>query len=168
MKQITAELRRAIYEAIMRFPDVYGRFSDGSSYDELNKVDFLKLVWDLPAMPSEDFRFSNAEGDAFQHLVNNDDWDDDYTFLKRFNLLAGDSRFFIKFLEAVVSPAVRRNQKEQEEYVRSINTLLEPIDAELIAVDYVQELSVYRYAVGVDRQKAIPLDRKANTFKVFT
>ena len=41
-------------------------------------------------MPSEDPRFKNAEADARQHLVNNDDWNLTYTFEQRFNLLAGD------------------------------------------------------------------------------
>ena len=61
-----------------------GRYGGGMSYEDLNVVDFLKLIWDLPAMRSEDDRFRNAEADAVQHMVNNDDWTLDDALLRRF------------------------------------------------------------------------------------
>ncbi|MBP5420320.1 MAG: hypothetical protein J6Y72_10975 [Bacteroidales bacterium] len=56
----------------MSHADFMGVFQ-GGNYEDQNIVDFLKMIWDLPTMPSEDPRFKNAEADAIQHLVNNDD-----------------------------------------------------------------------------------------------
>ena len=108
--KISTETRRSIYDKIMSHADFLGVFQ-GDNYEDQNIVDFLKMIWDLPAMPSEDSRFKNAEADATQHLVNNDDWELTYTFEQRFNLLAGDTKYFIKFVEACVSPFVRASSR---------------------------------------------------------
>lgn len=136
--KISAETRRSIYNMIMSHADFMGVFQ-GGNYEDQNIVDFLKLIWDLPAMPSEDSRFKNAEADAIQHLVNNDDWDLTYTFERRFNLLAGDIKYFVKFVEACVSPFVRASSKEIMQYVKEINPLLNRDNCELAIVDYIDE-----------------------------
>lgn len=68
--KISAETRRSIFDKIMSHADFLGVFQ-GGNYEDQNIVDFLKMIWDLPAMPSEDPRFKNAEADARQHLINN-------------------------------------------------------------------------------------------------
>lgn len=136
--KISAETRRSIYNMIMSHADFMGVFQ-GGNYEDQNIVDFLKLIWDLPAMPSEDSRFKNAEADAIQHLVNNDDWDLTYTFERRFNLLAGDIKYFVKFVEACVSPFVRASSEEIMQYVKEINPLLNRDNCELAIVDYIDE-----------------------------
>ena len=93
MISLTSEIKRFVYDTIMAQDNPLGRYGNGTSYDDLNVVDFLKLIWDLPTMPSDDPRFRNAEADAYQHMVNNDDWTADEAFLRRFNLLAGDQKF---------------------------------------------------------------------------
>lgn len=83
MKQISPEMKRAVYETIKSQGNFYGKYAEGYyADDDLNIVNFLKLIWDLPAMKSDDSRFRNAEADATQHLINNDDWDTDYIFEK--------------------------------------------------------------------------------------
>ena len=136
--QISAETRRSIFNKIVSHADFMGVFQ-GSNYEEPNIVDFLKMIWDLPAMPSEDPRFKNAEADAKQHLVNNDDWDLTYTFEQRFNLLAGDIIFFVKFVEACVSPFVRSTVDEIMQYVDEINPLLNKDNCELAIEDYIND-----------------------------
>lgn len=101
------------------------------------------MIWDLPAMPSEDPRFKNAEADARQHLINNDDWDLTYTFEQRFNLLAGDTKHFIKFVEACVSPFVRASSEEIMQYVEEINPLLNRDNCELAIEDYIDDRPHY-------------------------
>lgn len=64
--QISATTRRAIFDNIMSHADFMGVFQ-GGNYEDQNIVDFLKMIWDLPTMPSEDPRFKNAEADARQH-----------------------------------------------------------------------------------------------------
>lgn len=133
---ISAETRRSIFNKIMSHTDFMGVFY-GINYEDLNIVDFLKMIWDLPTMPSEDPRFKNAEADARQHLVNNDDWDLTYTFEQRFNLLAGNVEYFIKFVEACVSPFVRSTIDEIMQYVNEINPLLNMDNCELAIEDYI-------------------------------
>jgi hypothetical protein len=45
-------------------------------YGKLDMIPFLKRVWPLESMPSEDSRFENAEGDIWQHTVNNYGYDE--------------------------------------------------------------------------------------------
>ena len=136
--KISAETRRSIFDKIMSHADFLGVFQ-GGNYEDQNIVDFLKMIWDLPAMPSEDPRFKNAEADARQHLVNNDDWNLTYTFEQRFNLLAGDVKYFVKFVEACVSPFVRANADEIMQYVNEINPLLNKDNCELAIEDYIDD-----------------------------
>lgn len=136
--KISAETRRSIYNMIMSHADFMGVFQ-GGNYEDQNIVDFLKMIWDLPAMPSADPRFKNAEADAIQHLINNDDWDLTYTFERRFNLLAGDIKYFIKFVEVCVSPFVRSSSDEIMQYVKEINPLLNRDNCELAIEDYIDE-----------------------------
>ena len=146
--KISAETRRSIFDKIMSHVDFLGVFQ-GGNYEDQNIVDFLKMIWDLPAMPSEDPRFKNAEADARQHLINNDDWDLTYTFEDRFNLLAGDVKYFIKFVEACVSPFVRSSLEEIIQYVEEINPLLNRDNCELAIEDYIDDRPHYIIKSGI-------------------
>lgn len=127
MINLTPQVRRKVYDMIVSMGNFYGKYADRTyNNDDLNVVNFLKQIWDLPAMPSEDHRFRNAEADATQHLINNDDWDTSYVFERRFNLLAGEQKYFVKFVEQVVSPMVRGDRTEMEKYVHEINECLKP------------------------------------------
>lgn len=136
--KISPKTRRAIFDTIISHADFMGVFQ-GGNYEDQNIVDFLKMIWDLPTMPSEDPRFKNAEADARQHLVNNDDWDLNYTFEQRFNLLAGDTIYFVRFIEACVSPFVRLTADEIRRYVNEINPLLNRDNCELAIEDYIDD-----------------------------
>lgn len=162
---ISAETRRSIFDKIMSHADFLGVFQ-GGNYEDQNIVDFLKMIWDLPAMPSEDPRFKNAEADARQHLINNDDWDLTYTFEHRFNLLAGDTKHFIKFVEACVSPFVRSSSEEIMQYVEEINPLLNRDNCELAIEDYIDERSHYIIKSGT----GFSFDRKdiySNSYTIY-
>lgn len=163
--EITPKVKREIYDYIKKQPKYLGKYS-GYSYDNLNIVDFLKLIWDLPAMPSEDSRFKNAEADAFQHLINNADWDEDETFLRRFNLLAGEQEYFIKFIEAVVSPTVREDEDEIFAYVRGINKILRPISCELAQAEFIDGIPCYRLIKGLDHA-SILIDVMPNNISIY-
>jgi ATPase components of ABC transporters with duplicated ATPase domains len=163
---LTSEIKRQIYDYIIGQPNYLGLYGVGNSYDNLNIVDFLKLIWDLPAMPSRDPRFKNAEADAYQHLINNNDWDDDETYLIRFNLLAGKEKFFVKFIEVIVSPAVRGTKEEIVTYVQVINNFLHPISCELAQADLINDLPCYRLMEGVEHD-SIPHDLSPNLIPIY-
>lgn len=166
MIQLTQEIKRAVYDNIMAQEQPLGCYGSGMSYDDLNVVDFLKLIWDLPAMPSEDGRFRNAEADAYQHMVNNDDWSLDDALLKRFNLLAGDLKYFVKFVEAIVSPEVRETRENIEKYVAVINEALGDANCELANQDYINNLPCYRLMEGKNHE-ALPTDLNPNQIPIF-
>lgn len=165
MIEITPKVKREIYDYIKKQPNYLGKYS-GRSYEDLNIVDFLKLIWDLPAMPSEDSRFKNAEADAFQHLINNADWDEDETFLIRFNLLAGEQEYFIKFIEAIVSPTVRGDKDAIFAYVRGINEILRAISCELAQTEFIDDLPCYRLMEGLDYDN-VPIGEMPNNIPIY-
>lgn len=86
-------------------------------------IEFLNRVWNLDSMPSTDSRFNTASGDIWQHMINNDDWDEVYLYEKYLELLTETDEMFIKFLEQVVHPLVR-HESEQNEYIEFINRYL--------------------------------------------
>lgn len=96
----------------------------GTIWGKSEPVDLLSEIWSLPLLASEDPRYSDAYGDAVQHLRNNDDWDEEYTFLTRFGLLNADDDTFCKFLNAVVSADARDSEEEIERYVDAISPML--------------------------------------------
>lgn len=75
----------------------------------LTEVEFLKRLYPIDKMPSTDSRYPNAEGDIWQHTVNNDDWEYGWIFQdSRFGLLDGDDVILLNFLCAVFHPAYRK------------------------------------------------------------
>ena len=79
----------------------------------VDDVAFLDRVYDLAALPSGDHRFKNAAGDIHQHRINNFDWSDDWIFTDaRFDLLGGPDVTFLTFVERLLAPDVRPDEKE--------------------------------------------------------
>lgn len=70
--------------------------------------DFLLEILPLKDLPSEDSRFKNAYEDAFQHTVNNYDWEDEYVFDERFGIVNDDNLFKI-FLEKTINITSDKN-----------------------------------------------------------
>lgn len=122
---ITREQRLEIYKSINALGSIWGQSGI------IDKVQFLNRIWELRLMSSSDPRFKTAAEDAKKHLIDNDDWDDDYVFLDRFKLLDCGEEEFLKFLNVVISPKVRSDENEIEEYISVIESLL-PKEYEII------------------------------------
>ena len=92
----------------------------------LDEVEFLKRIYDLKHMASSDSRFTNAEGDIWQHCINNpNDWKNGWIFSdSRFELLNGSTDLFFRFLCAMVEPEVRPNKQEADNLVQIFNRAL--------------------------------------------
>jgi hypothetical protein len=96
--KITEVTRRYIVDALLLDREPFcGR---------LDLVGFLRRVWPLKDMPSTDKRFENAEGDIWQHMVNNDDWTIEFLFYKCLDVLDMPDERFARFLEQCVHPLV--------------------------------------------------------------
>lgn len=132
--------RFAIYNAIISQGDFLGTYAEDQGI-----MSFLSSVWQLRGMESEDSRFSNAYDDAFQHLVNNNDWDDERTYLKRFKLIDGDEDYFIKFVELVVHPNTRGTSEDVQRYVAAVNKVIGKSQYALIVSEYYNELPIYKF-----------------------
>ncbi len=113
-RQITEITRRDLREAI----------SDVAWWGRLEEVEFLSRLYSLDELPSYDGRYKDAEGDIFQHRVNNSDWDNDWVFSdSRFGLANGEDDDFLRFLTEMLHPTVRR-QEEAQAIIERVNPLL--------------------------------------------
>src|SRR5258706_13505822 len=103
--KITEITRRDIIDEMMRqHINWFGRLED---------IDFLRRLYDLEKLPSNDSRYKDMLGDIRQHRVNNDDWEDDWVLNdERLNL--SDDNQFLRFLCETLHPSARSNKKEVE------------------------------------------------------
>lgn len=144
----------------------------------IDAVEFLSRIWSLREMSSSDPRFINAAEDARQHLINNNDWDDDYTFLDRFRLLDCSDDEFINFVNTVISKDVRYDEKEIENYVSSIEKILpngysfnESVDDDgdkLFVLTATEARNEYEYPIGLAKNTIkFFVDQDPNNFPSF-
>ncbi|MDX2763951.1 AbiJ-related protein [Streptomyces europaeiscabiei] len=110
----------------------------------LAESDFLKRIFDLDAMESYDSRFSTAEGDIYQHRVNNDDWELDWVFTdERFGLSRGPDVVLLRFLAEMLHPVVRTDAEELRQLLELFNTLLARDGYSLVPVDSISGYPIY-------------------------
>ena len=93
-------------------------------HGRLDLVSFLKRVWPLHEMASTDYRFTDAEGDIWQHMVNNSDWDDNYLLNKRLAIMEIPDKQFATFLETCVHPLVQPDTQKTDKLVKLFNEAL--------------------------------------------
>lgn len=135
----------------------------GDSYDDFG---FLKEIWDIRNMPSEDNRFPNAERDIWQHMINNSDWDLDYLFTERLKLYDNDD-VFVKFIETVISPNYRKDEEDILLYVLQINDILANDKLQLSIFDYNNKgIPIYK-VFKKEEVENIPIDIKKNNIIFF-
>lgn len=148
MKHITEITRRDIFNLFLCGMDKmifleYERINY-VYYGRLSEIEFLKRIYDLSALPSYDNRFENAEGDIWQHTVNNDDFEDGWVFEDdRFELQNGEDEVLLKFLCAVFHPAVRDEKGYWKDFLDEINGLLRNDGYELYSESKISGRDVY-------------------------
>ena len=118
--QISQAARRNIIDGL--------RLDNVAWAGRLEDVEFLARIYDLQHLPSTDSRFKDAAGDIWQHRVNNPmDWPDDWIYGdSRFDLMAGLSDAFLRFLCEMVHPVVRPDKNEALQLVQQFNDQLRP------------------------------------------
>jgi AbiJ N-terminal domain 3/TIR domain len=116
--RITELTRRDIVDALLAD-------KEQPFYGTLDSISFLKKVWNLDSMPSYDSRFKTAEGDIWQHTINNYDWDDDYLLKERLRISEIPDQQFARFLEACIEPAVVRSPERIEKLAALFSRYLE-------------------------------------------
>lgn len=157
--QISLESKKKIYSIIINS----GTYFLGSSDDDF---EFLKQIWDIKNMPSNDNRFPNAEGDIWQHIVNNDDWDLDYLFIDRLRLY-DDDKVFVKFIETTISPDYRFGEDNILMFVLQINDILTNDKLQLSIFDYNDKgIPIYK-VFKKEEVENTPVDIKRNSVAIF-
>lgn len=134
---ITEVTRRNIFDVI--------RVQKMNWAGRLEETEFLARIFDLDSIPSTDSRFKNAEGDIWQHRVNNPyDWNDDWIFSdKRFNLLRCDDEIFLRFLCEMLHPVVRDDKEEIERLQQLFNEYLRVDGYEIYQSTFISGYPVY-------------------------
>jgi hypothetical protein len=112
----------------------------------LEEAGFLSRLYDLTQLPSNDPRFSNAEGDIRQHRDLNSDWPDDWVYDDgRFELMSGPDEVFLDFLCEVVHPVVRKDQDEGDRLVHLGNEYLAYEGWKLVPGKLIAGRPIYTY-----------------------
>ena len=124
---------------------------------------FLKRVWPLDEMPSEDRRFNSATADIATHMRFGD-WDVAHLLMERLHLAQGPDDEFLRFLEAVVHPLVVPDESEALTLVTAINGSLERDGFHLVETDRISGKPSYS-ARPVTFARAAAL-RRENTWWV--
>lgn len=115
---------------------------DAPFHGRLDCLDFLKRVWPLDEMRSEDSRFRTATQDIATHMSFGD-WDDSYLLYRRLNLAGGSDEEFVAFVEAVVHPLVLPDEGEAIGVVDAINMSLERDGLRLVETDRISGKAAY-------------------------
>jgi hypothetical protein len=125
MNKISNITRRDIFDAMI---------IEGISWNgRLEETEFLSRLFDLSKIPSTDSRFKDANGDIWQHRVNNDDWDDNWVFSdQRFNLMYCDDATFLQFLSEMIHPIVRKDATEVSRLLQLFNEYLAKDNFEIV------------------------------------
>ena len=133
---LTEITRRDIRRALIR---------EGLSWcGELEETEFLNRLYNLSALPSTDHRFENAEGDIWQHRINNYDWDDQWVFSDaRLQLADGPDEILLNFLAEMVHPAVLSDREQAKKTVAMLNELLAPDGWSLVDKSTISGRSIY-------------------------
>lgn len=117
-------------------------------FGRLEEIEFLKRLYDLKNMESLDSRFPDAEGDIWQHTVNNDDYPFCWVFEDvRFLLLNGSDEMYLKFICEIFHPTVRFEKGYWKEFLTEINRLLQNDAYELYPSAQISNRDVYGWRI---------------------
>lgn len=137
-------------------------------YGRLSETEFLSRIYNLNTMPSSDSRFSNAEGDIWQHTVNNNDWDEYWIFNdNRFELTTGfDDEPLLRFLCEMFHPVVRSESEPWRKFLEIINELLKQDGYELYEKSHISGRTVYGWREIIPNGIVIPENSPATSYEL--
>ena len=129
-------------------------------HGRLDLISFLKRIWDLSSMPSTDYRFKDADGDIWQHMINNYDWEYNYLLYTYLDLLGCNDETFLNFLETCLHPVVLCDEKQVSETLSEFNKFLAPDGYMLEVSSQISGRPVYK-TVKFDVKKELSPGEKA-------
>lgn len=134
-------------------------------YYKQDFISFLSRLLPLRELPSEDSRYTNAEEDAYQHLVNNEDWSIEELFTQRFDFLT-DTKKFIELLNLIVNPEFCSDIDEIHKIVLQTNRFLEKENYAFSVFDYT-ESNVPIYQITQSNEDRIEPIHKKNNIPIY-
>lgn len=123
-----------------------------SIFGRITELEFLERLYNLNEMPSFDSRYKTAEGDIWQHTINNDDWPP-YWFLNDDRFCLGNNysdEYLLKFMCEILHPVVRNEKSQWREYLKYFNELLKVDGYELVPKGHISGREIFE-AVEIDR-----------------
>lgn len=132
-------------------------------FGRLEEIEFLKRIYKFEDIPSCDSRYPNAEGDIWQHTVNNDDYSYCWVFEDdRFQLKTGSDEVYLKFICEIFHPAVRYEKGYWEEFLREINGFLRNDGYELYSARKISNRNVYEWRIysPEDEKMFVPFSQR--------
>lgn len=128
------------------YKDVYNEREIKMWYGgRMDEIEFLKRLYNLNKIPSNDSRFKDSEGDIWQHTVNDEDWPSYWIFTdSRFNLTDNcDDSFLLNFLCEMFHPVVRSEKVLWKAFLKKFNELLIVDGYELYEKDHISGRIIY-------------------------
>jgi hypothetical protein len=102
-------------------------------------------------MPSRDSRFKNAEGDIWQHMVNNDDWTTAELLYDRLDLAKVPDEQFGRFLEFCLHPLTCPDRSRMESLAELFNSDLRNDGFEMRETSEISGRPIYKLtSIGND------------------
>ncbi|MDR1246624.1 MAG: protein kinase [Clostridiales Family XIII bacterium] len=144
-RHLNSGIREEYYE------NGYHGYYEFKLFGDFEELEFLKRLYQLDSMPSNDSRFPNFEADIRQHTINNEDWERNWIFTDdRLGLSTGDDDTLLRFLCEMFHPAVRDWKNDLEERVclealRILNSLITEDGYEIYESDKISGRPVFSY-----------------------
>lgn len=170
MNRISELTKRDIFELFRDGIDIdYSFISEKAIYPyygRLEEIDFLKRLYDLENMPSNDPRYTNAKGDIWQHTINNNDYPFCWVFEdERFKLKNGSDETYLKFLCEIFHPTVRDEIGYWKEFLEEVNRLLQADGYELYVCGKISNREVYGWKIFCPEEDSIFIPFSQRNFK---
>lgn len=125
-------------------------------HGRLEEIEFLSRLYDLKAMPSLDSRYKDAEGDIWQHTINNDDYYPCWVFSdERFMLRNGTDELYLKFICEIFHPNVRNEKGHWKYFLDEINDLLKNDGYELYSFKKMSNRDVYDWKMFTSNENKL-------------
>ena len=115
-------------------------------YGRLPEIDFLKRLYPLNKMKSDENLFQNLEEVIWQHTVNNDDYEVNWIFTdERFPLKSGSDAEYLRFICEVFHPVALIENDVSKKYFKQICSFLRKDGYELYPKEEISGRNVYSW-----------------------
>lgn len=134
-------------------------------YGRIMEIDFLKRLYDLEHMPSNDYAYRSALGEIWRHTVLSEDWEYGWVFEdERFCLTKGnDDKYLLDFIQEMFNPFVRDEQSDWRAILEALQRILQNSGYELVEKTHPIGAIIYEWRDS--RKRNAVANRQMNQIK---